>query len=134
VETEPKATAPHLDSTQMTRSLFFAEAVAVAASQGVESINKMAQMAETDKASIAGLGRAASSAVQIHDALLERPITTAAWLSAKTGLTAATVNKTLSNLEKIGIIRQLNDSKRNRLLLSFCLRTIYGHTECLKGG
>ena len=95
--------------------IFFAEAVSITASQGVESISKLAQMAATDKASVAKLGRAASSAMQIHDALLERPIVTAAWLSAKTGLTAATVNKTLSNLETIGIIRQLNDSKRNRL-------------------
>ncbi|MCL1979668.1 MAG: Fic family protein [Proteobacteria bacterium] len=94
---------------------FFAEAVAVTASQGVESINRLAQMAETDKARIAGLGRAAASAGLVHDALLERPLVTAAWLAAKTGLTAATVNKALLNLEKIGIIRQLNDSKRNRL-------------------
>jgi len=95
--------------------MFFAEAVTATATQGVESINKLAQMAEMDRKTIAGLGRAASSAEQIHNALLERPIVTAAWLSVKTGLAAATVNKALSNLEKIHIIRQLNDSKRNRL-------------------
>jgi len=95
--------------------MFFAEAVAATASQGVESINKLAKMAEMDKASIAALGRAAFSAGQIHAALLERPIVTAAWLAEKTGLTVATVNKALANLEKIHVVRQLNDSKRNRL-------------------
>ena len=95
--------------------MFFAEAVAATASQGVESIEKLAKMAEEDKASIAGLGRATSSAERIHTALLGRPIVSSAWLSEKTGLTAATVNKALSNLEKIQIVRQLNDSKRNRL-------------------
>ena len=95
--------------------IFFAEAVAATASQGVESIKKLAKMAGEDKASIAGLGRAASSAEHIHTALLERPIVSSAWLSEKTGLTAATVNKALSNLEKIQIVRQLNDNKRNRL-------------------
>jgi Fic family protein len=95
--------------------MFFAEAVAVTAAQGVEAINKLAHMAKADGASIAGLGRAASSAGQVHDALLERPIVTAAWLSTKTGLTAATVNKALSNLEKLGIIRRLNERRRNRL-------------------
>ena len=95
--------------------MFFAEAVAATATQGVESINKLAKMAEQDKATIAGLGRAAPSAGQVHTALLERPIVTAAWLSEKTGLTIATVNKTLVNLEKINVVRQLNDSKRNRL-------------------
>jgi Fic family protein len=95
--------------------MFFAEAVAATASQGVASINKLARMAEADKAGIAGLGRAASSAGHVHDALLERPIVTAAWLSAKTGLTAATVNKTLSKLEKLGIIRRWNERRRDRL-------------------
>ncbi|MDR2573824.1 MAG: Fic family protein [Desulfovibrio sp.] len=95
--------------------LFFAEAVCVTASQGVASINKLANMAEADKAGIAHLGRAASSAAQVHAALLERPIVTAAWIAGKTGLSAATVNKALSNLEKLHIVRRLNDNKRNRL-------------------
>jgi len=95
--------------------MFFAEAVAATASQGVESIKRLVAMEEEDKARFAGLGRAASSAKLIHTALLERPIVSSAWLSEKTGLTAATVNKALSNLEKIQIVRRLNDSKRNRL-------------------
>jgi len=95
--------------------MFFAEAVAVTASRGVASIDKLAHMAEADRASIAGLGRAASSAARVHAALLERPIVTASWLAGKTGLTVATINKSLAHLEKIHIVRQLNDSKRNRL-------------------
>jgi len=83
--------------------MFFAEAVTATASQGVASIKKLAAMAEKDKAQIAGLGRAASSAELIHTALLERPIVSSAWLSKKTGLTAATVNNALANLEKIQI-------------------------------
>ena len=96
---------------------FFAEAVSVTASQGVESIHELARMAENDKARLAKLGRAADSAGRIHDALLERPIVTAAWLSEKTGLTPATVNKALANLEKMRIVRRLNTGKRNRLFV-----------------
>jgi Fic family protein len=95
--------------------LFFAEAVTITASQGVEAITKLANMAEADKKNIAALGRAAPSAAQVHSALLERPIVTSNWLVEKTGLTAATVNKALENLERIGIVRQLNDARRNRL-------------------
>jgi Fic family protein len=97
--------------------MFFAEAVTATASQGVESINKLTKMAENDKARIAKLGRAASSAVQIHAALLERPIVSAAWLAEKTGLSVATINKSLVHLEKLHIVRQLNNSKRNRLFV-----------------
>ncbi|MDR2744387.1 MAG: Fic family protein [Desulfovibrio sp.] len=95
--------------------LFFAEAVAATATQGVESINKLAKMVVEDAERIAGLGRAAPSALHVHIALQERPIVTAAWLAEKTDLTIATVNKALVNLEKINIVRQLNDSTRNRL-------------------
>ena len=95
--------------------MFFAEAVTATATQGVESINKLAKMVIEDADRIAGLGRAAPSATYVHSALQERPIVTATWLAEKTGLSVATVNKALVNLEKIGIVRQLNDSKRNRL-------------------
>ena len=95
--------------------MFFAEAVTATATQGVESINKLAKMVIEDADRIAGLGRAAPSATHVHIALQERPIVTATWLAEKTGLSVATVNKALVNLEKIGIVRQLNDSKRNRL-------------------
>lgn len=94
---------------------FFAEAVTVTATQAVESIHKLAEMAESNKASIAVLGRAAPSVQAVHLAMLERPIVSAGWLAGKTGLTPATVNNSLVRLEKLGIIRQLGDNKRNRL-------------------
>jgi Fic family protein len=94
---------------------FFAEAVSTTATQAVASIRKLAEMAETDAATIATLGRAAPSVRAIHVAMLERPIVSAGWLVSKTGLTPATVNKALARLEGLGIIRKLGDNKRNRL-------------------
>ena len=94
---------------------FFAEAVTATATQGVDSIRKLATMADTDRATINTFGRAATSASQIHAALLERPIVSANWLAQQTGLTIATVNSSLAHLGKAGIVRQLNEGKRNRL-------------------
>ncbi|MDR2573271.1 MAG: Fic family protein [Desulfovibrio sp.] len=94
---------------------FFAAAVTATATQATESIHKLAGMAEENKASIAALGRAAPSVQAVHAAMLERPIVSAGWLVGKTGLTPATVNNSLARLEKLGIIRQLGDNKRNRL-------------------
>jgi Fic family protein len=94
---------------------FFAEAVTTTATQAVASIRKLAEMAETDAATIATVGRAASSVRAIHVAMLERPIVSAGWLAEKTGLTPATVNKALARLEGLEIIRKLGDAKRNRL-------------------
>lgn len=94
---------------------FFAEAVINTAGDAVSSIQKLAGMAETDKDTITALGRAAPSIHAVHTALLERPIVSAGWLTEKTGLTPATVNKALARLEALGIVRQLGEGKRNRL-------------------
>ena len=46
-----------------------------------------------DRHKISGLGRAAVSTLQVHRAMMERPITDSGWLVKKTGITPATVNK-----------------------------------------
>ena len=94
---------------------FFAEAVTVTATQAVKTTEQLVDLANRDSNAISGLGRAASSALKIHHALMERPITTSGWLVEKTGITPATVNRTLSQLERLSIVRELTSRKRNRL-------------------
>jgi len=94
---------------------FFAEAVTVTATQAVKTTEQLVDLANRDRNAISGLGRAASSALKIHHALMERPITTSGWLVEKTGITPATVNRTLSQLERLSIVRELTSRKRNRL-------------------
>ena len=94
---------------------FFAEAVIVTATQAVETARQLVDLANKDRDKISSLGRAASSALRIHRAMMERPITTSGWLVKKTGITPATVNKCLAHLERLGIVRELTSRKRNRL-------------------
>lgn len=58
---------------------------------------------------------AAASTLQVHRALMERPIATSGSLVEKTGITPATVNKALAHLERVGIVKELTAQKRNRL-------------------
>jgi Fic family protein len=94
---------------------FFAEAVIVTATEAVETAQQLIDLSNQDRDQIKGLGRAAASTVQVHRALMEHPIATSSSLVKKTGLTPATVNKALSHLEQLGIIRELTAQKRNRL-------------------
>ncbi|MBF0626421.1 MAG: Fic family protein [Magnetococcales bacterium] len=94
---------------------FFAEAVIATATQAVEAAKQLADLADEDRERIAVLGRAATSALQVHRAMMEHPIATSGWLSQKTGLTPATVNKSLERLEHLGIVRELTQKQRNRL-------------------
>ena len=94
---------------------FFAEAIIVTAGQAVETAQQLLDLSNRDRDKINGLGRAAASTLQIHRALMEQPIATSSSLVEKTGITPATVNKSLGHLEQLGIVRELTARKRNRL-------------------
>ena len=109
-----------LDSVRLTGDWeawldFFAEAVIVTAGQAVDTAQQLHVLSNEDRAKISGLGRAAKSTRLVHQALLEHPICNAGSLVIKTGLTAATVNKSINHLVRIGIVRELTARKRNRL-------------------
>ena len=60
------------------------------------------------------------SILEIHRALMERPIASPKWLAEKTGLTPTTVNTVLDRMVELGIINELTGKRRNRL---------YGYTQ-----
>jgi Fic family protein len=94
---------------------FFAEAVIYTAGQAMETSQQLVNLSSQDREKINGLGRATASTLQVHRALMAHPIATAGWLVEKTGITPATVNKSLAHLERLGIVRELTSRKRNRL-------------------
>lgn len=94
---------------------FFAEGVEVSARQAVVTANALLALINTDRDRIADLGRAARSALKLHLALQRQPIATSAALVKITGLTAATVNKSLAHLETLGIVAELTNRQRGRV-------------------
>lgn len=94
---------------------FFADAVLASATEAATSARRLLQLATADAQRIAALGRAAASALTIHQALLRQPIATAASLVTTTGLTPATVNKTLAHLQRIGVVTELTRKLRGRV-------------------
>ncbi|MBL8529312.1 MAG: Fic family protein [Burkholderiales bacterium] len=94
---------------------FFAEGIEVSATQAVATANTLLALVNADRDRIAGLGRAATSALAVHQALQRQPIATSAALVKATGLTAATVNKSLGHLEALGIVGELTSRQRGRV-------------------
>lgn len=107
---------------------FFSDAVIASATQAATSAKRLLDIASADGVRIAALGRAAGSAMAIHQALQRHPIATAASLVTATGITAATVNKALVHLERIGIVAELTQRQRGRV---FCYER---YTEVLNEG
>jgi Fic family protein len=94
---------------------FFAEGIEVSAAQGVATAHALLRIVNTDRDRIATLGRAAQSALTVHAALQRQPIATSAALVQTTGLTAATVNKSLAHLTRLGIVNELTSRQRGRV-------------------
>jgi len=94
---------------------FFADAVTVTATQAMETAQQLLALSNQDRDKIRGLGRAATSTLQVHRALMEHPLATSGSLVEKTGITPTTVNKALGHLEQLDIVKELTAQKRNRL-------------------
>jgi Fic family protein len=94
---------------------FFAEGVRVSATQAVDTAHALLALVTADRDLITSLGRATGSALLVHQALQRQPLATSAALVKQTGLTAATVNKSLSHLRELGIVSELTQRRRGRV-------------------
>jgi Fic family protein len=94
---------------------FFAQAVSETATQAVDSVQILLRLSSEDEKKISQSGRGAGSMHRVHRTMLERPIATPAWLAVQTRLTPATVNSSLRQLERIGIVAEVTGRKRDRV-------------------
>lgn len=94
---------------------FFAEGIAESAAQAVATAQALLTLVNKDRDRIAGLGRAAPSALRVHQALQKQPLATSAALVKATRLTPATVNKSLAHLRALRIVKELTRRQRDRV-------------------
>ena len=94
---------------------FFAEGVQVSAAQAVVTAHALLILVNEDRDRIATLGRAAPSALALHQVLQRQSLATSTALVKLTGLTSATVNKSLANLEALDIVTELTQRQRGRV-------------------
>ncbi|MFH1495612.1 MAG: Fic family protein [Pseudomonadota bacterium] len=94
---------------------FFATAVRYAASQAVDTAKALTKLGDTDREHIKSLGRVSPSALQVHQAMFGRPVTTIPAICATTGQSPHTVNKMLDAMIELGLVRELTGMRRNRI-------------------
>lgn len=94
---------------------FFANALSTSAIQAVGSARRLLELGVEDAKRIERLGRAAVSALTVHRSLQHQPIATSMSLVKATKLTAATVNKALVHLQRLGIVTELTQRQRGRV-------------------
>jgi len=72
---------------------------------------------ESDRVRIEGIGRRASNALRVFDALRSRPVATIPDLVSRTGLTYPTTGKLIEKLQDLDIVRELTGRSRNRVFV-----------------
>ena len=95
--------------------IFFAAGVEETANSAVMTAQRLLEIAQQDRAKVQAAGRIAGSALQVHHALLSRPINTIARLSEGTGLSVPAVTDSLKAMEQLGLVREITGRKRGRV-------------------
>jgi len=94
---------------------FFAEGVIEISENAVETARRLVRVGNEDLGRIQKLGRSSGSCIQIHHALMRRPVGTIAWLSKETGLSVPTVTSALRTLEGTALVREMTGQRRNKV-------------------
>ena len=96
---------------------FFATGVEETAKGAVTTAHRLLEISQADRAKIQGSGRIQGSALQVHHALLARPINTIARLASETRLSVPAVTDSLMALTELQLVREITGRKRGRV---FC--------------
>jgi len=102
---------------------FFLEGVEATAQQASATAGRIVRLLESDRARIGGIGRAAGSALQVHDLLRRRVYVSIRSATAELSLTRPTVAASIAALEQLGIVRETTGRGRGR---------IYAYSEYLR--
>ncbi|MFM8532723.1 MAG: Fic family protein [Acidimicrobiia bacterium] len=94
---------------------FFLTGVAETAEQASTTARDLMTLFDAHRHKIAGLGRAAPSALRVHELMQASPIVTIQTVCEKLGVSFPTASTALENLAKIGVVRETTGRQRDRI-------------------
>ena len=94
---------------------FFLAGVADTANQAFEAATRIVDLFKEDRERITAESDRAGSALRVHDLFQQNPFLTANHLVERTGLSAPTVNATLADLERMGVVEEITGKRRGRV-------------------
>ena len=114
--------------------IFFLEGTETTASSAADTAKQFLELFAKDRERIHhGLKRAAPTALRVHEYMQKNPAAKIASIATKLNLTTPTVALALSNLKKLGIVREITGRRRGRFFSYFRYLKILGDgTEPLK--
>lgn len=95
--------------------LFFLDGIRESADGAVSTAQRLDTLFLEDRERIVPVGRRAGSALRVHTALKNRPLTSVSQVAERTGLSFPAANNTLELLVELGIAREITGKQRNRI-------------------
>jgi Fic family protein len=92
---------------------FFLTGVNETARQAADTVARLLQLFQADRARIYELGR--SSAPRVHEFMQRQPVVSSRRLVAELGLSKPTANAALAQLEQLGIVQEITGQQRSRV-------------------
>lgn len=96
---------------------FFMQGVLETAEQAVSTARHILALFDQDRAPLVGLGRQASAALRVHEALKRSPLTSIGQLATDTALSIPTISAAIANLVRLGLVREFTGRQRGRLFV-----------------
>jgi len=94
---------------------FFLEGVVKTAQNAVQTAQRLVALFKEDTQKIQTIGRVASTALRVFNALCERPILTLNEARRRTGGSFPSVSKGMEALAKLNVVREITGRKRDRI-------------------
>jgi Fic family protein len=94
--------------------VFFLEGIRKTAEGAVSTAGRLVSLFEEDRRQIQTRGRAAGSALRVHEALKQRPLTSLQEIRQRAGLSFPAASDAIALLVDLGIARELTGRRRNR--------------------
>ena len=94
---------------------FFLKGVQQSAESAVSTAQRLSDLFQEDRNRIQEEGRAAGSALRVHDVLKERPVTSLQDVTRRAALSFPAASSGMALLEDVGVAKELTGKKRNRV-------------------
>lgn len=94
---------------------FFLDGVAETATQAANDAKKIIDLLERDRKSISQIGKAAKSALKIHEYLLKKPYLSITKVAAELNISIPSTTSTVEKMVGIGVLKEVTGKTRNRI-------------------
>jgi Fic family protein len=94
---------------------FFLDGVAETATLAANDAKKIIDLLERDRRRISQIGKAAKSALKIHEHLLKKPYLSITKVAAKLNISIPSTTSTVEKMVGIGVLKEMTGKTRNRI-------------------